>query len=170
MNPAVVTDEDQNRTETVNQPEAGIVEVTQEQEGFFNLLTHVQGARIDEQRCSIQIMHSKGDQQDDKNSRPATPPPEMNLLMDMLAQSQSRRLDDQRAEFTHSPAFPDTMPNRRESHDNGGLKDAEVPLVPESPGGVPFSTGDDYFSFINQVHSKHLEKLLKNPGTKTNKS
>ncbi|XP_056426853.1 Purkinje cell protein 2 homolog isoform X3 [Hyla sarda] len=123
-----------------------------EQEGFFNLLTHVQGARIDEQRCSIQIVHSKGDQ-DRRNSTPVTPPPEMNHLMDMLAQSQSRRLDDQRAEFTQSPSFPDTMPTRRVSQDNGGLKEAEVPIVP-----------DDYFSFINQVHSRHLGKHLKNPG------
>ncbi|XP_069815783.1 Purkinje cell protein 2 homolog [Dendropsophus ebraccatus] len=132
------------------------LEINKEQEGFFNLLTHVQGARIDEQRCSIQIVHSKGEQ-DGKNSPPVTPPPEMNHLMDMLAQSQSRRLDDQRAEFTHSPSFPDTMPTRRVSHDNGGLKDAEVPVV-------PFSSGEDYFSLINQVHSRHLEKHIKNRG------
>lgn len=30
-----------------------------EQEGFFNLLTHVQSGRMDEQRCDIQIVHSK---------------------------------------------------------------------------------------------------------------
>ncbi|XP_069618280.1 Purkinje cell protein 2 homolog isoform X2 [Ranitomeya imitator] len=52
----------------------------------------------------------------------AAPPPEMNHLMDMLAHSQSRRLDDQRAEFIQSPSYPDTMPSRRVSHDNGGLK------------------------------------------------
>ncbi|XP_073478476.1 Purkinje cell protein 2 homolog isoform X2 [Aquarana catesbeiana] len=98
-----------------------IKEVPQEQEGFFNLLSHVQGARMDEQRCSIQIVHSKGDP-DAKNSTPVTPPPEMNHLMDMLAQSQSRRLDDQRAEFNQSVGCPDTMPTRRVSQDNGALK------------------------------------------------
>ncbi|XP_063787699.1 Purkinje cell protein 2 homolog isoform X2 [Pseudophryne corroboree] len=145
------------------------MEITQEQEGFFNLLTHVQGTRMDEQRCNIQIVHSKGEQ-DGKNSAPVTPPPEMNLLMDMLAQSQSRRLDDQRAEFIQSAPFPDTMPTRRQSHDNGGVKDAEVPAVPGSQMGVPISSGDDYFSFINQVHSRHLEKHLKNPGGRNQKS
>ncbi|XP_073445069.1 Purkinje cell protein 2 homolog isoform X2 [Dendrobates tinctorius] len=95
-------------------------EVPKEQEGFFNLLSHVQGGRIDDQRCSIQIVHSRGDQ-DGKNTT-AAPPPEMNHLMDMLAHSQSRRLDDQRAEFIQSPSYPDTMPSRRVSHDNGGLK------------------------------------------------
>ncbi|KAM8974877.1 Purkinje cell protein 2 homolog [Pelodytes ibericus] len=168
MDPLEVT-EDQPCTDPINQLESAPVELTQEQEGFFNLLTHVQGARIDEQRCSIQIVHSKGEQ-GTKNSPPATPPPEMNLLMDMLAQSQSRRLDDQRAEFTQSPGCPDTMPTRRESHDNGRLKDAVVAPVPEPQMTVPFSTGDDYFSFINQVHSRHLDRTKKNPGRRNNKS
>ncbi|KAG9488658.1 hypothetical protein GDO78_004941, partial [Eleutherodactylus coqui] len=119
MEPVDGAAEEQARKDSIGNPESQ--EINKEQEGFFNLLTHVQGARMDEQRCSIQIVHSKGDQ-DGKNNAPVTPPPEMNHLMDMLAQSQSRRLDDQRAEFTQSPAFPDTMPTRRVSHDNGGLK------------------------------------------------
>ncbi|XP_040271816.1 Purkinje cell protein 2 homolog [Bufo bufo] len=163
MEPVDGAEEDQARKTSISSDEGGPVkEITKEQEGFFNLLTHVQGARMDEQRCNIQIVHSKGDQ-DDKNSSQVTPPPEMNHLMDMLAQSQSRRLDDQRAELIQSPSNPDTMPTRRVSHDNGGLKDAEAPAV-------PFSTGDDYFSFINQVHSRHLEKLKKNPGGRNQKS
>ncbi|XP_075199943.1 Purkinje cell protein 2 homolog [Anomaloglossus baeobatrachus] len=103
-------------SETESLPEA-----TKEQEGFFNLLSHVQGGRIDEQRCSIQIVHTSKADQDGKNTTVA-PPPEMNHLMDMLAHSQSRRLDDQRAELIQSPSYPDTMPSRRVSHDNGGLK------------------------------------------------
>ncbi|KAM3927382.1 Purkinje cell protein 2 homolog isoform 2-T2 [Leptodactylus fuscus] len=154
MEPVDGAEEERARKDSLTEPESGPVEVNKEQEGFFNLLTHVQGARMDEQRCSIQIVHSKGDP-DGKNSSTVTPPPEMNHLMDMLAQSQSRRLDDQRAEFTQSPSFPDTMPTRRVSQDNGGVKDPEA---------IPFASGDDYFSFINQVHSRHLEKLLKNPG------
>ncbi|XP_075063084.1 Purkinje cell protein 2 homolog isoform X2 [Mixophyes fleayi] len=166
MDPVEGAEEDQAREDSIAEPESsGPAEITQEQEGFFNLLTHVQGTRIDEQRCSIQIVHSKGEQ-----DAPVTPPPEMNLLMDMLAQSQSRRLDDQRADFTQSAGFPDTMPTRRESHDNGGLKDAEVPAVPGSQMVAPFSSGDDYFSFINQVHSRHLEKHLKSPGGRNQKS
>ncbi|XP_053320375.1 Purkinje cell protein 2 homolog [Spea bombifrons] len=121
MNPIEVTAEEQPSADSQNLFDTGTAESTQEQEGFFNLLSHVQGARIDEQRCNIQIVHSKGDQEE-KDSCPVTPPPEMNLLMDMLAQSQSRRLDDQRAEFTQTPVFPDTMPARRVSHDNGRLK------------------------------------------------
>ncbi|CAJ0934813.1 unnamed protein product [Ranitomeya imitator] len=179
MEPVVdgAPEDDQARKNSLTDSESGTLpEVPKEQEGFFNLLSHVQGGRIDDQRCSIQIVHSRGDQ-DGKNNIPnthgfdlwgmvtvflstatAAPPPEMNHLMDMLAHSQSRRLDDQRAEFIQSPSYPDTMPSRRVSHDNGGLKDADAQAVP--------FTGEDYFSFINQVHSRHL----KNPGGRNQKS
>ncbi|XP_077326107.1 Purkinje cell protein 2 homolog isoform X2 [Lithobates pipiens] len=120
MDPVDGAEEDQAKKSPVEEPKSGPVQVPQEQEGFFNLLSHVQGARMDEQRCSIQIVHSKGDP--DAKSTPVTPPPEMNHLMDMLAQSQSRRLDDQRAEFIQSVGCPDTMPTRRVSQDNGALK------------------------------------------------
>ncbi|XP_041443056.1 Purkinje cell protein 2-like isoform X2 [Xenopus laevis] len=121
MESVQVSGEDQTTRDSINQAELQQEETSKEQEGFFNLLTHVQGARLDEQRCSIQIAQNKGEQ-DNKGTSPVTPPPEMNVLMDMLAHSQSRRLDDQRAEFTQLSGFPDTMPNRRASHDNGGLK------------------------------------------------
>ncbi|XP_068130689.1 Purkinje cell protein 2 homolog isoform X2 [Hyperolius riggenbachi] len=163
MNPVEGAEVDQAKKAPAE--ESAPVEISQEQEGFFNLLTHVQGARIDEQRCSIQIVHSRGETET-RDGAPVTPPPEMNRLMDMLAQSQSRRLDDQRAEFNQCTGFPDTMPTRRVSKDNGALKDTEAPAV---PGDIPFATGDDYFSFINQVHSRHLEKLLKNPGGRNQK-
>ncbi|KAM4748497.1 Purkinje cell protein 2 homolog isoform 2-T2 [Rhinophrynus dorsalis] len=121
MNTTEATEVDQGRMDTITQSGTESGETSQEQEGFFNLLSHVQGARLDDQRCNIQIVHSKGEQ-DNKNGSPVTPPPEMNNLMDMLVQSQSRRLNDQRAEFIQSPGFPDTMPSSRESHDNGNLK------------------------------------------------
>lgn len=38
-----------------------------EQEGFFNLLSHVQGGRMDEQRCNIQIVHSKSSTDPEKS-------------------------------------------------------------------------------------------------------
>nr|XP_033771917.1 Purkinje cell protein 2 homolog isoform X2 [Geotrypetes seraphini] len=35
-------------------------QVSPEQEGFFNLLSHIQDAQMDEQRCSINIIHHEG--------------------------------------------------------------------------------------------------------------
>ncbi|ETE73829.1 Purkinje cell protein 2 [Ophiophagus hannah] len=75
-----------------------------EQEGFFNLLTHVQGGRMDEQRCNIQIVHGKSGSDPEKKDSPS-PPPEMDNLMEMLAHTQSRRMDDQRVSFNYLPGF-----------------------------------------------------------------
>uniref|UniRef100_A0A8D2E3G0 Purkinje cell protein 2 homolog n=1 Tax=Sciurus vulgaris TaxID=55149 RepID=A0A8D2E3G0_SCIVU len=62
-------------------PQAG----SPDQEGFFNLLSHVQGGRMEEQRCSLRA-GPEGD-----------PTPEMDSLMDMLESTQGRLMDDQRA-------------------------------------------------------------------------
>uniref|UniRef100_A0A8C4WMM7 Purkinje cell protein 2 n=1 Tax=Gopherus evgoodei TaxID=1825980 RepID=A0A8C4WMM7_9SAUR len=74
--------------------------VSPEQEGFFNLLTHVQGGRMDEQRCNIQIVHGKSGAD-----------PEKRDFLDMLAHTQSRRMDDQRVSFNYLPGFQNTDRN-----------------------------------------------------------
>ncbi|XP_039215490.1 Purkinje cell protein 2 homolog isoform X2 [Crotalus tigris] len=81
-----------------------------EQEGFFNLLTHVQGGRMDEQRCNIQIVHSKSGSDPEKKDSPS-PPPEMDNFMEMLAHTQSRRMDDQRVSFNYLPGFQNSNTN-----------------------------------------------------------
>uniref|UniRef100_A0A674IFG1 Purkinje cell protein 2 n=1 Tax=Terrapene triunguis TaxID=2587831 RepID=A0A674IFG1_9SAUR len=89
----------------------GQCSVSPEQEGFFNLLTHVQGGRMDEQRCNIQIVHGKKDS--------PSPPPEMDSFLDMLAHTQSRRMDDQRVSFNYLPGFQNTDPR--------GVSGAKIP-------------------------------------------
>nr|XP_048690138.1 Purkinje cell protein 2 homolog [Caretta caretta] len=81
-----------------------------EQEGFFNLLTHVQGGRMDKQRCTIQIVHGKSGADPEKQDSPS-PPPEMDSFLDMLAHTQSRRMDDQRVSFNYLPGFQNTDRN-----------------------------------------------------------
>uniref|UniRef100_A0A8C4WM40 Purkinje cell protein 2 n=1 Tax=Gopherus evgoodei TaxID=1825980 RepID=A0A8C4WM40_9SAUR len=83
---------------------APCISVSPEQEGFFNLLTHVQGGRMDEQRCNIQIVHGKSEDS-------PSPPPEMDSFLDMLAHTQSRRMDDQRVSFNYLPGFQNTDRN-----------------------------------------------------------
>ncbi|KAJ7316177.1 hypothetical protein JRQ81_002339 [Phrynocephalus forsythii] len=87
-----------------------------EQEGFFNLLSHVQGGRIDEQRCNIQIVHSS-----DKKDSPS-PPPEMDNFMEMLANTQSRRMDDQRVSINYLPGFQNTDSNANNKPASGSAK------------------------------------------------
>ncbi|XP_068280686.1 Purkinje cell protein 2 homolog [Nyctibius grandis] len=57
------------------------------QERFFSLLSSVQGARMEEQRCSLGGAAGGG-------SPP--PPPELASLLERLARSQGRRMDEQR--------------------------------------------------------------------------
>ncbi|XP_064258062.1 Purkinje cell protein 2 homolog, partial [Passer domesticus] len=68
-----------------------------EQEGFFSLLSSVQGTRMDEQRCSLGGGTGGG------GSQP--PPPELASLLDMVASSQGRRMDEQRLPVPRLPGF-----------------------------------------------------------------
>uniref|UniRef100_A0ACB8EK53 Uncharacterized protein n=1 Tax=Sphaerodactylus townsendi TaxID=933632 RepID=A0ACB8EK53_9SAUR len=92
-----------------------------EQEGFFNLLTHVQSGRMDEQRCDIQIVHRKSPTEPASSNSPS-PPPEMDHLMEMLASTQSRRMDDQRASFNYLPGFQNVENNASSKPASGATK------------------------------------------------
>ncbi|XP_064228816.1 G-protein-signaling modulator 2 isoform X2 [Aotus nancymaae] len=88
-------------------------------EGFFDLLSRFQSNRMDDQRCCLQ----------EKNCHTAstattsTPPkmlktpsvsvvsPNTDEFLDLLASSQSRRLDDQRASFSNFPGLRLTQNN-----------------------------------------------------------
>ncbi|XP_061097534.1 G-protein-signaling modulator 2 isoform X2 [Conger conger] len=89
-------------------------------EGFFDLLSRFQSNRMDDQRCSIQDIKSR-------LSAPPSPPPRgmrksrsddvgspgRDQLLNMVASSQSRRLDDQRAS---GGSFPGLRLNQQNSH------------------------------------------------------
>uniref|UniRef100_H3ATX5 Purkinje cell protein 2 n=1 Tax=Latimeria chalumnae TaxID=7897 RepID=H3ATX5_LATCH len=76
----------------------------EEQEGFFNLVSQVQGERMDDQRCNIQIGKPNLESPASEENC-ALASPEIDNFLDLLANSQSRRLDDQRVTFTHLPGF-----------------------------------------------------------------
>ncbi|XP_060620397.1 Purkinje cell protein 2 homolog isoform X1 [Anolis sagrei] len=144
-----------------------------EQEGFFNLLSHVQGGRIDEQRCNIQIVHSSKSGSDPEKKDSPSPPPEMDNFMEMLAQTQSRRMDDQRANFNYLPGFQNTDRNNSNKPASGTTKESMTLALSEGAASDNLSVNitpmDDYFSFINRIHEKHLEAVtgqLKSPTSK----
>uniref|UniRef100_A0A8B9ND81 Purkinje cell protein 2 n=1 Tax=Accipiter nisus TaxID=211598 RepID=A0A8B9ND81_9AVES len=70
-----------------------------EQEGFFSLLSSVQGARMDEQRCSLGGPGGGGG---------SPPPPELASLLELLANTQGRRMDEQRLPVPRLPGFGPT--------------------------------------------------------------
>ncbi|KAF7249111.1 Purkinje cell protein 2 [Varanus komodoensis] len=117
-----------------------------EQEGFFNLLSHVQGGRIDEQRCNIQIVHSKSGSDSEKKDSPS-PPPEMDNFMEMLAHTQSRRMDDQRVSFNYLPGFQNTDRNASNKPASGASKN-NLKQILVSHGDVALPRSDQHSNLL----------------------
>ncbi|XP_074156926.1 Purkinje cell protein 2 homolog isoform X2 [Sminthopsis crassicaudata] len=114
---------------------------TPEEDGFFNLLTHVQGGRMEEQRCSLQIEPGQGPPNKNCHSPSSSPspaaPPEMDNLIDMLAHTQGRRMDDQRASINYLPGFQSGAPKDGVEQGTGNRSHNPL-LVPQDPSALSF--------------------------------
>ncbi|XP_020835503.1 Purkinje cell protein 2 homolog isoform X1 [Phascolarctos cinereus] len=112
---------------------------TPEEDGFFNLLSHVQGARMEEQRCPLQTEPGQGPP--NKSSRSPSPnpiaPPEMDNLMDMVADTQARRMDDQRVSINYLPGFQSVAPKDGVEQGTGNRSHHPL-LVPQDPSALSF--------------------------------
>ncbi|XP_049983332.1 Purkinje cell protein 2 homolog isoform X1 [Alexandromys fortis] len=102
-----------------------------DQEGFFNLLSHVQGDRMEEQRCSLQA--GPGQTPESQGG----PAPEMDNLMDMLADTQGRRMDDQRVTVNSLPGFQPIGPKDGMQKRPGTLSPQPL-LTPQDPAALSF--------------------------------
>ncbi|XP_075473193.1 G-protein-signaling modulator 2 isoform X2 [Ascaphus truei] len=157
-------------------------------EGFFDLLSRFQSNRMDDQRCSLQ----------DKNLLPvataasSTPPktmrkslsasavsPNTNDFLDLIASSQSRRLDDQRASFSNLPGL---RLNQQNSHSvlgclmasenrepdehffdmlvkcQGSRLDDQRCAPPPPPKKGPTVPDEDFFSLILRSQAKRMDE------------
>ncbi|XP_059846867.1 Purkinje cell protein 2 homolog [Hypanus sabinus] len=76
-----------------------------ENEGFFNMLSHIQRNRMDDQRCNLSNSEMPSNKStliaasDSSSDRP------INELLDMLADKQGQRLDDQRVTCDNLPGL-----------------------------------------------------------------
>ncbi|XP_045146290.1 Purkinje cell protein 2 homolog isoform X1 [Echinops telfairi] len=104
---------------------------SQDQEGFFNLLSHVQGGRMEEQRCLLQAGPGPAAESH------GTPAPEMDSLMDMLASTQGRRMDDQRVTVSAMPGFQPMGPKDGAQKRAGTLSPQPL-LTPQDPSALSF--------------------------------
>ncbi|XP_005682458.2 PREDICTED: Purkinje cell protein 2 isoform X1 [Capra hircus] len=73
-------------------------------------LSHVQGGRMEEQRCSLQAGPGPASDSRESGQQESAPAPEMDSLMDMLANTQGRRMDDQRVTVSALPGFQPWAP------------------------------------------------------------
>lgn len=67
-----------------------------------------------------------------------SPPPEMDHLMEMLANTQSRRMDDQRATFNYLPGFQSVENNASSKPASGATKVRTIERM--SGGDISFPT------------------------------
>ncbi|XP_063471064.1 Purkinje cell protein 2 homolog isoform X4 [Symphalangus syndactylus] len=110
---------------------AGTMAGSPDQEGFFNLLSHVQGDRMEGQRCSLQ----GGPDQTTKSQ--SDPTPEMDSLMDMLASTQGRRMDDQRVTVSSLPGFQ-PVGSKDGAQKRAGTLSPQPLLTPQDPTALGF--------------------------------
>nr|XP_012291588.1 Purkinje cell protein 2 homolog isoform X2 [Aotus nancymaae] len=110
---------------------AGTMAGSPDQEGFFNLLSHVQGDRMEGQRCSLQAGPGQTTESE------SGPTPEMDSLMDMLASTQGRRMDDQRVTVSSLPGFQPVGPKDGAQKRAGTLSPQPL-LTPQDPTALGF--------------------------------
>ncbi|XP_025943697.1 G-protein-signaling modulator 2 isoform X2 [Apteryx mantelli] len=175
---------------------------TMADEGFFDLLSRFQSNRMDDQRCFFQ---EKNRFSAASVATSSTPPktirksfstsvvsPHTDEFLDLLASSQSRRLDDQRASFSNLPGLRLNQrnsqsvlghlmaSNNRELDDDffdilikcqGSRLDDQRCAPPSSAKG-PTVPDEDFFSLILRSQAKrmdeqrvHLPSTIKGPNS-----
>ncbi|XP_036308507.1 G-protein-signaling modulator 2 isoform X3 [Pipistrellus kuhlii] len=157
------------------------------EEGFFDLLSRFQSNRMDDQRCCLR----------DKTcgtasgTAPSTPPrgklrplsvsvvsPNTDEFLDLLASSQSRRLDDQRASVSnlpglrltpnhHQPVLGHLVTSDREPDDDffdilvkcqGSRLDDQRCAPPPTATKGPTVPDEDFFSLILRSQAKRMDE------------
>ncbi|XP_015211008.1 G-protein-signaling modulator 2 isoform X2 [Lepisosteus oculatus] len=159
-------------------------------EGFFDLLSRFQSNRMDDQRCSIEDSKSRLSV---PSATSSTPPramkkshsvsvvsPHTDQFLDLLASSQSRRLDDQRASVGNFPGLRINQQNSQSvlSHlmanaDNkepdedffdmlvkcqGSRLDDQRCAPPPPAAKGPTVPDEDFFSLIMRSQAKRMDE------------
>uniref|UniRef100_A0A2R8ZL14 G protein signaling modulator 2 n=1 Tax=Pan paniscus TaxID=9597 RepID=A0A2R8ZL14_PANPA len=168
-------------------PEKKISADTIGDEGFFDLLSRFQSNRMDDQRCCLQEKNCHT-----ASTTPSSTPPKMMLktpsvpvvspntdeFLDLLASSQSRRLDDQRASFSNLPGLRLTqnsqsvlshlMTNDNKEADEdffdilvkcqGSRLDDQRCAPPPATTKGPTVPDEDFFSLILRSQGKRMDE------------
>ncbi|XP_043941999.1 G-protein-signaling modulator 2 isoform X3 [Protopterus annectens] len=170
-------------------------------EGFFDLLSRFQSNRMDDQRCALKDEQSKltaaksdavstisRDMQNSSSASVASP--RTDEFLDLLASSQSRRLDEQRASFSNLPGLRLKDDNLVLNHllSTGDKKEAEEDFFdmlikcqgsrlddqrsappPVAPKG-PTVPDEDFFGLILRCQGKRIDEQRVNLPTDLKRS
>nr|XP_019612353.1 PREDICTED: G-protein-signaling modulator 1 isoform X3 [Rhinolophus sinicus] len=119
-----------------------------DEECFFDLLSKFQSSRMDDQRCPLEdgqpgaAEATAAPSLEERIAQPSlTASPQTEELFDLIASSQSRRLDDQRASVG-------SLPGLRITHNNLGHLRGD---------GDPQEPGDEFFNMLIKCQSCRLD-------------
>ncbi|XP_012817948.1 G-protein-signaling modulator 2 isoform X3 [Xenopus tropicalis] len=165
------------------------------EEGFFDLLSRFQSNRMDDQRCSLQDgkrlnVPSTTPKTMKKSVSACAMSPHTDEFLDLIASSQGRRLDDQRASLSNLPGL---RINQQQSHSvlghlmanenrepdedffdmlvkcQGSRLDDQRCAPPPPPKKGPTVPDEDFFSLILRSQAKRMDEqrvtLLKRPNS-----
>ncbi|XP_004689565.1 PREDICTED: G-protein-signaling modulator 2 isoform X1 [Condylura cristata] len=118
-------------------------------EGFFDLLSRFQSNRMDDQRCCLQARNLGAAPASTpakvlKTSSVSVVSPNTDEFLDLLASSQSRRLDDQRASFSNLPGLRLTQSNTQ----------SVLGHLMTGDSGEP---GEDFFDILVKCQGSRLD-------------
>uniref|UniRef100_H3BDC3 G protein signaling modulator 1 n=1 Tax=Latimeria chalumnae TaxID=7897 RepID=H3BDC3_LATCH len=123
---------------------------TSDEDCFFDLLSKFQRSRMDDQRCTLEERQNGAAASPGDSTSPLDEgisqssllvSPQTEEFFDLIASSQSRRLDDQRANVG-------TLPGLRITHNNLGHLWAE---------GDPQEPGDEFFNMLMKCQSSRID-------------
>uniref|UniRef100_A0A4W6CGI1 G protein signaling modulator 1b n=1 Tax=Lates calcarifer TaxID=8187 RepID=A0A4W6CGI1_LATCA len=152
---------------------------------FFDLLSKFQSSRMDDQRCHLDEPQNGDNGEGAANSVPSlnemidpaiTTSPQTEELFDLIASSQSRRLDDQRVNVGNLPGLRITHNNlghlvgegdHQEPSDDffnmlikcqSSRIDDQRCSPPEAGPHAPTVPDEDFFSLIQRVQAKRMDE------------
>uniref|UniRef100_A0A669AZH7 G protein signaling modulator 1b n=2 Tax=Oreochromis niloticus TaxID=8128 RepID=A0A669AZH7_ORENI len=148
---------------------------------FFDLLSKFQSSRMDDQRCHLDEPQNGDDREGAATSMSSLNPaittsPQTEELFDLIASSQSRRLDDQRVNVGNLPGLRITHNNlghlvgegdHQEPSDDffnmlikcqSSRIDDQRCSPPEAGPHAPTVPDEDFFSLIQRVQAKRMDE------------
>ncbi|XP_058528362.1 G-protein-signaling modulator 1 isoform X3 [Ochotona princeps] len=152
-----------------------------DEECFFDLLSKFQSSRMDDQRCPLEegqaAEATAAPATEERGAQPSvTASPQTEEFFDLIASSQSRRLDDQRASVGSLPGLRITHSNVGHLRTNGDtqepgdeffnmlikyqssrIDDQRCPPPEVLPRG-PTMPDEDFFSLIQRVQAKRMDE------------
>uniref|UniRef100_A0A671VEM2 G protein signaling modulator 1b n=1 Tax=Sparus aurata TaxID=8175 RepID=A0A671VEM2_SPAAU len=170
---------------TVQVPPPKLGRDPSDEDCFFDLLSKFQSSRMDDQRCHLDEPQNGDNGEGAANSMPSlnemidpsiTTSPQTEELFDLIASSQSRRLDDQRVNVGNLPGLRITHNNlghlvgegdHQEPSDDffnmlikcqSSRIDDQRCSPPEAGPHAPTVPDEDFFSLIQRVQAKRMDE------------